>query len=394
MIGTLFFDGACTPNPGTGGGGAVLVLDDQKAWEGSISLGPHQTSNTAEYGGLIFGLKKVEELSLPLTKLRVIGDSLLVIQQVQRVFQCQALNLQPLLAQALGISNKLSLSYPVEFAQCDRAFNTIADALSSKGAAGLDTSTTHPHLLDCTKRSTSPPVSPLRGGGGGGGLKSFRDLRVALEFSAEQPPPSAHGDEGSVKLGGVEEQKGVRTEQVQQEQPQQQVPQPQQQLVHQRHPQMALRVGQKSDYLKSLGIKLHKGRYPVKPQKQVRQQALMEGWDAAKLASEMATLSAICDGMGEERAKLDAFVASKADTLDTYNEWMRGYGLEPAGSVTKAKKALSTLFVCLYDLMEGNFRTFPTISSLRRYLKTHELYYPLKQAKGKAAAVFLKVVVM
>jgi hypothetical protein len=380
----------------------MLVVDTlsgkiEKAWEGSISLGPNHTSNTAEYGGLIFGLKKLEELAhLKLTKLRVVGDSLLVIQQCQRVIQCQAMNLLPLLAQVLGLVNKLP--YPVEFAHCDRAFNTVADSLSTKGAGGLDTSVIFPHLNECTGttvRSLSPPVSPLRGGGSGGGLKSFRDLRVALEYSAEQPP-SASG-EGSVALGA--EGGGVPAEQKQQEQEQvqhAQLPPPQQTqpVHHQGHSKMALLVAKKKDYFKSLGVKQQKGRYPVKPQRQLRLHAQKEGWDAEKLARETAVLAAICDGIQEERAKLNAFVASKADALGTYNEWLVGYGLEPASSLTQGKKALSALFVCLFDLLEGNFRTFPTISSLRRYIKTYELYYPLQKTKGKAAAVFLKVVVM
>lgn len=69
---TLFFDGACAPNPGPGAWGAVLFPGDRASsgtrryaplrireatWAGSGQLGTACTSNVAEYGGLIGGLR-------------------------------------------------------------------------------------------------------------------------------------------------------------------------------------------------------------------------------------------------------------------------------------------------------------------------------------------------
>lgn len=80
---TLFFDGACSPNPGKGGCGYVLC-DGSDTFKGRQQLG-ECTSNIAEYLGLIHGLHYLhskEPDPEKVSSLIVCGDSELVIRQL------------------------------------------------------------------------------------------------------------------------------------------------------------------------------------------------------------------------------------------------------------------------------------------------------------------------
>jgi probable phosphoglycerate mutase len=75
------FDGGARGNPGPAGAGAVLLHDASGAEVGRVctALG-HATNNVAEYAGLIAGLRAA--LALGVERLRVLGDSKLVVMQV------------------------------------------------------------------------------------------------------------------------------------------------------------------------------------------------------------------------------------------------------------------------------------------------------------------------
>ena len=84
----LFFDGGSQGNPGLGGSGSVIVRVQPQphaatiVWMVSISLGAKTTtSNSAEYNGIIHGLRKVKHSEfLPL---HVIGYSVKVNIQLR-----------------------------------------------------------------------------------------------------------------------------------------------------------------------------------------------------------------------------------------------------------------------------------------------------------------------
>jgi ribonuclease HI len=88
-------------NPGHGGAGAVLVLEDGAKHSFSEYLGEKKTNNQAEYGGLLLGLRKAFELGI--THLKVYGDSQLVINQVKGDYACHNEGLYPLYSQARSL---------------------------------------------------------------------------------------------------------------------------------------------------------------------------------------------------------------------------------------------------------------------------------------------------
>lgn len=125
----LFFDGCSKGNPGKAGAGAVLYREglDEELWSQAKFVGNKETNNYAEYMGLILGLEEV--VSRPdVTHLLVKGDSLLVIKQMQGVYQVKAPNLIPLYQRATGLVKQLP---SVEFQHVYRLANKRADVLSN-----------------------------------------------------------------------------------------------------------------------------------------------------------------------------------------------------------------------------------------------------------------------
>jgi len=202
-------------------------------------------------------------------------------------------------------------------------------------------------------------LSPLREKSGG--LKSFGKLREALEASSksdadliEKPTLSAPKSKKSTPASMVD------------------------------------LIQEKKSFLRGLGIKLPFSRFPRDARKLLKQHAKGNSWDQEKLSAEMGNLDVILKKIDERRGDLQSF-AEKKLTLEKCNEWLKGYGLEMEASLSKAKVTLKGLFVCLYDVMEGNFeRKFNSISALRRYIVNNELYFPKKVAKSECADIFLK----
>jgi ribonuclease HI len=125
---TLYFDGGTYPmNPGHGGAGAVLVLEDGAKHSFSEYLGEKKTNNQAEYGGLLLGLKKALELEI--NHLIVFGDSQLIINQVNGDYACHNEGLYPLYTQARSLVKQFhfcSLSW------IRREKNSLADAAATE----------------------------------------------------------------------------------------------------------------------------------------------------------------------------------------------------------------------------------------------------------------------
>ena len=74
---TLRFDGACQPNPGTGGCGWIIFNDNNgnAILEGQRYMGNDCTNNVAEYFGLVEALKHLRDSSHHVGCLTIEGDS-------------------------------------------------------------------------------------------------------------------------------------------------------------------------------------------------------------------------------------------------------------------------------------------------------------------------------
>ena len=87
----LFFDGASRGNPGLGGCGISLEFENKEIGIDYKYLGKC-TNNFAEYSALELGLKKAIDLNIK--NLIVFGDSLLVINQVNKLWKCNNINIK------------------------------------------------------------------------------------------------------------------------------------------------------------------------------------------------------------------------------------------------------------------------------------------------------------
>jgi len=131
---TLQFDGAARPNPGNGGTGwhlvddRGLVLDSDGAPVGRESIPTRLcTNNQAEYMALINGL--VVAVRFGIKRLRVQGDSDLVIQQMKGKMNCNSDNLIGLHERAKTL---VAVCFQrVDFTHISRDRNTIADRNAS-----------------------------------------------------------------------------------------------------------------------------------------------------------------------------------------------------------------------------------------------------------------------
>ena len=129
----LFFDGCSKGNPGKAGAGAVLYRTDPdqtdllEIWASAEFVGLKQTNNYAEYMGLILGLAEAVRKGLP--NLLVKGDSLLIIKQMQGVYQVNAPHLLPLYQRACILVKRIGR---VEFEHVYRTANKRADALANE----------------------------------------------------------------------------------------------------------------------------------------------------------------------------------------------------------------------------------------------------------------------
>jgi len=83
---TLFFDGStCDRGAGIG---IVLISPRGKKYEFSFSIVTTSTNNQAEYQALIKGLELLKEVRADVVE--IFGDSMLVINQLARIYECQS----------------------------------------------------------------------------------------------------------------------------------------------------------------------------------------------------------------------------------------------------------------------------------------------------------------
>jgi ribonuclease HI len=99
----LYFDGSvCSNGQGLG---VVYISPTGTIFEASSRLEYHCTNNQAEYEALLFGLEFL--VSAGVTHVEAYGDSLLIVQQVRRQFQCLDGSLNVYLDRCLDIISTL-----------------------------------------------------------------------------------------------------------------------------------------------------------------------------------------------------------------------------------------------------------------------------------------------
>lgn len=148
---TIHFDGGSRGNPGVAGAGSEVVIVNRSTDVTSTSTysvreycGESATNNFAEYNGLLAGLettksfieKLVSGISLPKTatrplfRLKVYGDSNLIIQQMRGTWQCKHPNIMPFFHACRSLieaMKKYDARSVVEFEHVYREQNKVAD---------------------------------------------------------------------------------------------------------------------------------------------------------------------------------------------------------------------------------------------------------------------------
>lgn len=122
----LYFDGCSKGNPGPAGIGAVIYNKGKEYWSSFKYIGNNKTNNQAEYCALIFGLEKA--ITLNVKQLTVCGDSLLVINQVNKIYKVTHPNLFELYEQVKFLKTKFTY---IDFNHVYRKDNKRADELSN-----------------------------------------------------------------------------------------------------------------------------------------------------------------------------------------------------------------------------------------------------------------------
>ncbi len=128
MHATVWFDGACSGNPGPMGAGAVVLLGhDRKAFSKGFGRG---TNNEAEYHGLILGLRHA--LAAGADEVTVHGDSQLILRHLDGSYAVKAANLRPLWKEATTLLRRFR-RVRLEWVPRDR--NAEADAAARAALA-------------------------------------------------------------------------------------------------------------------------------------------------------------------------------------------------------------------------------------------------------------------
>jgi len=124
----LFFDGACRGNPGPSSFGGVIYDSDKKEVDVFYGYLGFATNNVAEYCALLAGLNRCRTLNI--RKLKVFGDSNLVIKQVKGEWKIKNDKLRAIYKQIKEVEPFFS---SISYEHVYRKNNTRADELANKG---------------------------------------------------------------------------------------------------------------------------------------------------------------------------------------------------------------------------------------------------------------------
>ena len=124
MKAKLFTDGGARGNPGPAAFAYVLEAADGTVLAAHGETIGVATNNVAEYSGLVAGLEKALELSVP--HVEVVSDSELMVKQMRGEYRVKNEALRDLYEDAIRTARKLR---HVEYTHVRRAHNELADRL-------------------------------------------------------------------------------------------------------------------------------------------------------------------------------------------------------------------------------------------------------------------------
>jgi len=123
----LKFDGASRGNPGPCGAGYIIYNNTDIVYKGNRFIADYNTNNFAEYSALNLGVKKCIELNIK--NIDIMGDSQLVIKQLNKEYKISSTNLIPLHSATTTLLEKF-VSYNLK--HIPREENMEADKLANK----------------------------------------------------------------------------------------------------------------------------------------------------------------------------------------------------------------------------------------------------------------------
>jgi ribonuclease H / adenosylcobalamin/alpha-ribazole phosphatase len=120
----LYTDGGARGNPGPAAYGFVLESEDGTVLAAEGEAIGTATNNVAEYSGLIAGLQRAVELSVP--HVEVVSDSELMVRQMRGEYRVKNEALRALFDEATALASRIG---NVEYRHVKRAHNELADKL-------------------------------------------------------------------------------------------------------------------------------------------------------------------------------------------------------------------------------------------------------------------------
>ncbi len=130
---TLNFDGCSKGNPGYAGIGIVIYKNNEEIYCSSKFIGI-KTNNQSEYLALIFGLE--EALKMGIDTISILGDSLLVINQINGIYKVKSDTLIELNQEANELKKQFKY---IVFNHIVRDKNKRADELSNIALLNIST---------------------------------------------------------------------------------------------------------------------------------------------------------------------------------------------------------------------------------------------------------------
>lgn len=126
----IYFDGCAAPsNPGHGGAGWAIQINNEQPITECAYLGSKRTNNEAEYAALYLALHHGIKLGINTDKVHIYGDSKLVVNQVIGRWSINKPHLQHLKNKV----DSLLVHYPTYYLEwINRDMNNLADEVSAR----------------------------------------------------------------------------------------------------------------------------------------------------------------------------------------------------------------------------------------------------------------------